>query len=66
MNITAIKLIDQLIKQNQLKMMRKWSLRYRREISGDLSHTIRKLVGKIRQLLKILSGDDVIEMLKGF
>ena len=65
-NITAIEKIIRLIdSQHNLKTMKKWSERFRTDNSQKKSKYLRNLVNKIKRILNLISGNDVIEMLKG-
>jgi hypothetical protein len=46
--------------------MKKWSQRFRNaDMYGRNSWYLKKLLKQIKQILVIVSGDDVIEILKG-
>lgn len=61
--ITPLELIIRLINEKRLRPMKVWSTRY-----GDnpeiRNYYIYKLKFKIRTILNILSGNDVVNMLK--
>ena len=62
---TALTLIDELINNNELSKMKKWSTRFlENNNSKNSSWYISKLNKKIRKLLNLISGDDLIEMLR--
>ena len=65
-NQTSLQKIIQFIRTNNLKQMKKWSDRFRND---DTSYDrkgwyLYKLIKQIRMILVLLSGDDVIALLK--
>jgi hypothetical protein len=45
--------------------MKRWPNRHRKDKEGRPSKVIKKLKSKIREILNIISGNDIVEMLKG-
>jgi hypothetical protein len=68
-NTTMLSKITKLIEsEGRMKPMLKWSLRFRytNVPTGDKrSWYMKKLKKEIKQILFIISGNDVVEMLKG-
>ena len=65
-NITAIEKIIRFIdNERNIREMKKWSDRFRLDQSRLKSWYIKTLVRKIRWLLNLISGQDMVEMLKG-
>jgi hypothetical protein len=57
-----ISLLEELHRHTEnSRPMRKWSHRYRNPHNGYFY----SIIQKIRRLLNLISGDDVVEMLKG-
>ena len=54
-----------LIQNENLRSMKRWSNRHRKDWEGRPSKVIKKLKSKIREILSIISGNDIVEMLKG-
>ena len=54
-----------LIQNENLRSMKWWSNRHRKDREGRPSKVIKKLKSKIREILNIISGNDIVEMLKG-
>ena len=54
-----------LIQNENLRSMKRWSNRHRKDREGRPSKVIKKLKSKIREILSIISGNDIVEMLKG-
>ena len=66
-NKTALTFIDEFITNNNLRKMKKWSIRFKENTTSKItSQYISKLNKKIRNLLNLISDDDIIEMLKSF
>jgi hypothetical protein len=63
-NMTALQRISNLI-GTPGRPMKKWSDRKRYEQNGSLLRYVRQMVGRIKKILILISGDDVVEMLKG-
>ena len=61
---TAIDKITKLIEDKQLRIMKKWSDRATSGTSKRHPY-LDYLIKKIRSLLVLISGDDVVSMLKG-
>lgn len=65
-NLTALERISRLIKAEiNVKVMKPWSKRTRFDKNHKKMRNIRVLIKKIRVLLMLISGNDMIEMLKG-
>lgn len=62
---TAVEKLYRFIFSENLRPMRKWSTRYRYANSNRLSWYLHKIKKQIRSILNLLSGNDLIEMLKG-
>ena len=62
---TALQRIVSFIKTNNLSTMMKWSHRKNHLNNGKLMRYTRLLVKQIRFILNLISGNDLIEMLKG-
>jgi hypothetical protein len=54
-----------LIQNENLRSMKRWPNRHRKDKEGRPSKVIKKLKSKIREILNIISGNDIVEMLKG-
>jgi hypothetical protein len=59
-----MKIMD-LVQSKNLKAMKKWSLRNRVRPDGQKSTHVLNLRKQVRQLLNLVSGNDICEMLKG-
>ena len=65
-NVSALHNLIEIISTQDIIQMKKWSERRRYDNSSkQLLRYLREKVKGIRQILVILSGNDVIEMLKG-
>ena len=64
-NFSSLEKITRLIDENQLKPMMPWSERYGREARQRNCRYVRKLIVNIRKILNLLSGGDIVDMLKG-
>ena len=69
-NITALERITRFIQNDRnIKPMKKWSQRFRfANLTSDLDNRnpyFKSLMKQVRAILVIVSGDDVIKMLKG-
>ena len=53
------------ITSKKLRPMKKWSIRSRYDYSTIKSKCTKKIIKQIRKLLNFISGNDIIEMLKG-
>jgi hypothetical protein len=62
---TALQILVNFISQSKLKEMMKWSDRKLHLKDGKLLRYTRVLKKKIRQVLNLVSGNDIIQMLKG-
>lgn len=62
---TALQLILSFINESKIKAMMKWSDRKLYSEDGKLMRYPRVLTRKIREILNLLSGNDVVKMLKG-
>ena len=62
---TALQRIVSFIKSNNLSTMMKWSHTKNDLNNGKLMRYSRLLVKQIRFILNLISGNDLIEMLKG-
>lgn len=62
-NLSSVERLIQFIDNNNLKVMRKWSTRFcsKSNTSGSFWLMLKK---KIRSILNLLSGNDIVEMLK--
>lgn len=63
--LSSLEKLVRFAEENNLVRMKKWSLRYRSKPSNEKSWYINKLKKKIRQLLDLVSGGDIFEMLDG-
>jgi hypothetical protein len=63
-NITALQRISNFL-GTSIRPMKKWSDRSRYEHNGSLLRYVKRMVGQIKNILVLISGDDVVEMLKG-
>lgn len=61
---TALERIIKFVNEEQTPIMKKWSERYSAGTSRP-NERMQDLVKKIRSLLRLFSGDDVVAMLKG-
>jgi hypothetical protein len=65
--VNAIKHLIEFIEKNKLKPMKKWSERIiRKKNSNEFHHKSEKMIKQIRCILNLLSGNDILPMLKGF
>ena len=65
-NLTALERIIQFIrKDKRIKKMKSWSERFR--VDSNIKHNldIRKLKKQVIELLNLISGDNIIEMIEG-
>jgi hypothetical protein len=58
--------ISNFIEANRIRAMKKWTSRTRYNQNRTKSTHIKVLIKKIRSILGLISGDDLVEMLKGF
>ena len=45
--------------------MKEWSSRFRQDNNGRKNKHIKKLKSQVREILNIISGNSIVEMLKG-
>lgn len=64
-NQTALYKIIKAIKENKFKPMKKWNDRYKFNKLFNRDKYMSKLIFEIREILVLLSGNDVVNMLKG-
>jgi hypothetical protein len=64
-NSSCLMKIMDLVESKNLKAMKKWSLRNRVRRDGQKSTHVLNLRKQVRQLLNLVSGNDICEMLKG-
>ena len=65
-NITSLQRIASFIANENLTLMKQWSQRFRNAgLYGRRSWYLNKLIKEIKEILIIVSGNDVVEMLKG-
>ena len=64
-NLTAIKRISQFISSSNIRPMKKWSERYRLDSQNNKSPYLKLIISQVKVLLRIVSGNDIVEMLKG-
>ena len=64
-NKSTIERINMYIDSKHLRPMKKWSLRFRYSQDSKKTRDIKKIIKQIRNLLNFLSGNDIVEMLKG-
>jgi|LakMenE18May11ns_1017448.scaffolds.fasta_scaffold8390583_1 hypothetical protein len=65
-NITALQILSRFISNKNIKPMKKWSTRFRNvESDGRKSWYLKGLIRQIKKILNIISGNDIIEMIKG-
>jgi hypothetical protein len=65
-NLTTLQRIIRFIHSKNIKPMKKWSYRFIRDKSKNKSWYIKRLTKEIRFILNLISGFDLISMLKGF
>lgn len=53
------------LKTEQLKPMKNWSKRYRKDRDCRPNRHIKKIKSEIRLILNLISGNEIVEMLKG-
>lgn len=64
-NESTLQKIYEFVRSKNLSQMKKWELRTRFDSSNRRPKLIRKYVRQIRELLNLVSGNDIIELLKG-
>ena len=52
-------------KSEKLRPMKEWSSRLRQDNNGRKNKHIKKLKSLVREILNIISGKSIVEMLKG-
>ena len=62
-NINAVELIDRFLKEKKIKHMKRWTSRNTRFARYSAYVYLKE---KIRSLFNVISGDDIVGMLKGF
>lgn len=63
--VNAITLIEKFLIDNGTRPMKRWSTRFNRNPDSRLNWHTKTLIKKIRYVLEIVSGNDVINMMKG-
>lgn len=64
-NLSTLEKLIRFTKSKKLSAMKKWSDRYRVQVNNNKSSIIKKMCKNIRTLLNLISGNDLVEMLKG-
>ena len=65
-NLTALQRLTRFISSENLHPMKKWSDRFRNsEIEGRKSWYLKGLIRQVKNILNIISGNDIVEMIKG-
>lgn len=62
-NLSVVEMINRLIIEGKVNQMKKWSERYQ---STPKRNGSGKFISKIRSILELISGNDIIEMLKSY
>jgi len=62
---SSLSRIIKIIEEENLRPMRDWSLRFRYDKDGKLNRHIKKLKSEVRIVLSFISGNNIIEMLRG-
>jgi len=65
-NLTTLQRIIRFIHSKNIKAMKKWSYRFIKDKLKNKSWYIKRLTKEIRFILILISGFDLISMLKGF
>jgi hypothetical protein len=55
----------EIIRSKNLKPMKAWSFRHRNDQDGRLNRHLKKLKSQVREILRLVSGNNITEMLKG-
>lgn len=63
--LSAIEQLRRFILLQNIRPMRNWSSRFRIASSNRISWYLVKLIKDIRQLLNLISGNEILEMLNG-
>ena len=63
--VNCIGRIIGLISRENMRPMRPWNQRFRYDNQGRLERALRKIVKEVRKLLDLISGHQIVEMLKG-
>ena len=63
--VTALTHIHNLIHARRLRPMQTWSTRFRGQNSSNQSRYFRKMKQQIRNLLNLISGYNIVEMIEG-
>ena len=63
--VTALQRITNFIKDNKIIEMQRWSNRKRNCKDGQLMRYTRQLIKQVRSILELVSGNDILGMLKG-
>jgi hypothetical protein len=58
---TSLELINEFTIINNLRLMKKWSTRYANQRSPSMSGNVTKLIKKIRDLLNLIPGNDLLK-----
>jgi hypothetical protein len=64
-NLTSLQKITAFIKKNKLQQMKQWSKRKLYMKDGQLMRYSRDMIKQIKQILILISGNDVLKMLEG-
>ncbi len=64
-NLTSLQKITAFIKENKLQPMKQWSKRKLYMKDGQLMRYSRDMIKQIKQILILISGNDVLKMLEG-
>jgi hypothetical protein len=64
-NLTSLQKITAFIKENKLQQMKQWSKRKLYMKDGQLMRYSRDMIKQIKQILILISGNDVLKMLEG-
>ena len=63
--VNALQRITNFIKDNKIIEMQRWSNRKRNCKDGQLMRYTRQLIKQVRSILELVSGNDILGMLKG-
>jgi hypothetical protein len=65
-NITSLQRLSRFISTENLQPMKKWSTRFRNLKTADRqSWYLKGLIRQIKKILNIVSGNDMIEIIRG-